>query len=70
MYAWWRLVKVWASLRFDDHRSMEPANVRMGPTGLIGTLTRTKTSGLGKRHEVLGLFVLEGAFVADPQWLT
>ena len=69
-YAWWKAVKVWASLRFDDHRGLVPAGLTWADDkGLAGTLTRTKTTGRGKRVENLPLFVSCDAFLHDPAWL-
>ena len=70
MYAWIRLIKVWGTLRFDDHRGLEPRNVALTEAGLVGTLTRTKTSGLGKKREVLGLFIDSAVHISEPAWLS
>ena len=48
MYAWFRLLRVWASLHFDDHRGLVPKLLHMAAGALRGTLVRTKTSGLGR----------------------
>ena len=69
MYAWWLCVKVWGCLRFDDHRGLAPKSMRLTPKGLDALLTRTKTSGPGKKVEVLPLHVAQGAFIVEPTWL-
>ena len=69
MYAWFRLVKVWGTLRFDDHRGLVPSTMSMRSDGMHGTLERTKTSGLGKARQHLPLFVAKGAALSDPDWL-
>ena len=70
MYAWWLLLKVWGSLRFDDHRGLIPRGLFLGADGLRGALVRTKTSGAGKSKEVLPLFISRDAFVNEPgEWL-
>ena len=70
MYAWWLLLKVWGSLRFDDHRGLIPKGLFLGADGLRGALVRTKTSGAGKSKEVLPLFISRDAFVNEPgEWL-
>ena len=55
--AWVRLVKVWASLRYDDLSWLAPAALRLGTRGLEATLRRTKTSGAGRRVRELPLLV-------------
>ncbi len=68
MYAWWRLLKVWCALRWDDHRGLVPASLVVG-AGLRGTLSRTKTSGPDKQTELLPIFVGTDAFLEDKAWL-
>ena len=36
-FAWWTLLQNWATLRFDDHRGIEFASVRVSPLGLHQT---------------------------------
>ena len=40
-----------------------------GAKGVAAVLTRTKTSGAGKRVRELPLFVPKAAFIASPVWL-
>jgi len=60
---------VWASLRFDDHRGLAPSAVQFTPRGLEAVLSRTKTTGPGKRVTALPVVVGFGAFLRQPQWL-
>ena len=53
MYAWYRLVRCWSAMRFDDHRGMAPRLIRLGASGLRATLVQTKTTGAGKKKEQL-----------------
>ena len=69
MYAWFRLVKVWGSLRFDDHRGALPKLLEFSAAGLMGTLVRTKTSGAGRKREELYVHVSAGAFILVASWL-
>ena len=39
------------------------------PSGLRGTLVRTKTTGAGKKKEQLEVVVDAAAFISDPTWL-
>jgi hypothetical protein len=70
MYAWWKLLKVYGCLRFDDHRGIQPATLLLGPTGLSTTLTRTKTSGSGKTRETMPLVVSAGTDTTGHGWLS
>ena len=40
LYSWWTLLQNWATLRFDDHRGIEFASVRVSQLGLQARLTR------------------------------
>jgi len=68
-FAWWHLLAVWASLRFDDHRGLPPSSVQLTPRGLEAVLCRTKTTGPGKRIAALPLVVGFGAYLRQPRWL-
>jgi len=68
-YAWWHLLALWASLRFDDHRGLPPGSVILTARGLEATLERTKTTGPGKRVTALPLVVSHGAYLRRPGWL-
>ena len=70
LLAWVRLLKVWAVLRGDDLQGLSPDSMALGPSGLSGTLTRTKTSGSGRRQETLPVWVEKGACFQDPAWLS
>ena len=70
MVAWYKLVRVWASLRFDDHRGLDPRSLMLTSTGWSGTLTQTKTSGAGKAREELPLFVSASAYLARAGWFS
>jgi len=68
-HAWWHLLALWASLRFDDHRGLAPGSVQLTVRGLEATLSRTKTTGPGKRIDTLPLVVGYGAYLLRPTWL-
>ena len=69
MFAWFRLVRLWACLRFDDHRGLLPQSMRLVSGCLKGTLVRTKTSGPGRRREELYIHVDSAAYLVSPGWL-
>ena len=69
LFAWYRLVRFWSSMRFDDHRGLVPTAMTLRSGSLRGTLVRTKTTGAGKRQEQLFINVGVEAFVCEPTWL-
>jgi hypothetical protein len=69
MYAWWKLIKVYGTLRFDDHRGLDPASLVLTSATLSGSLTRTKTSGTGKARENLPLSISAFAAISGLDWL-
>ena len=68
--AWIRLVKLWASLRFDDIAHMRHDMLKSYEGRLSGLMRRTKTTGAGKRVKELPLHVSKDAWVRHPEWLT
>ena len=68
-FAWWLLVALWASLRFDDHRGLAPGAIQFTPRGLEAVLSRTKTTGPGKRVASLPMVIGYGAYLKQPGWL-
>jgi hypothetical protein len=67
--AWVRLIKLWASLRFSDVQWTSPASLVMDAQGLTGTLSRTKTSGVGKSVLSQPFYVASDSWIASPTWL-
>eukprot|EP00971_Amphidinium_carterae_P036907 725521-Amphidinium_carterae.1 len=69
MYSWRSLVKVWATLRFDDMRGIFPQTLSMDERGLSFTLVRSKSTGPGKRHQQVPCFVSAQVWLREPLWL-
>lgn len=70
VYAWVLLLKVWAALRTDDLAGISPQHVRYTAAGLELQISRSKTSGPGRRMRWLTAFVSEGvSFGGNPKWL-
>ena len=67
--AWIRLIKVWATLRYDCHTHIAPADIRFYEGRLTVTLRRSKTTGANKRVKQLPIIVCEHAYVRGPSWL-
>ena len=68
-YAWFRLVKLWTGMRFADTKGLEEQTLEMGDQGLTGVLTRTKTSGPGKRVVHLRIWVNVECWLKRRHWL-
>ena len=60
--AWLRLVKIWGTLRFDDTSWLAPSGLHVRDGALTATLTRTKTSGAGRRVPELPLAISNECF--------
>ena len=69
LFSWYRLVRIWGTVRFDDHTGLMPASMRLISGSLRGTLVRTKTSGAGKKREELYLHIDVTALFFHPSWL-
>ena len=67
-FAWYRLFRHWASLRWDDTQGLVPSSLERRSRGVFGLLERTKTSGPGKRQDCLPVWVSNDAHVRYP-WL-
>ena len=67
--AWLRLVKIWASLRFDDTLGIRPELMVLTSGGLEAQLERTKTSGPGRKVRWLSFFVSARATITGVPWL-
>ena len=69
-YAWYRLVKLWAGMRFSDTTGLSFKTLEWEPNGLTAVLTRTKTSGPGKKVTLLRIFVSSRAWIKRDLWLS
>ena len=67
-FAWYRLLRHWSALRWDDTQALLPASLRRMARGVVGKLERTKTSGKGKALQILPVFVSDQAYIETP-WL-
>jgi hypothetical protein len=68
-FAWYRLVRVWASLRFSDTEGAPPGEMTLTTRGLSLRLERTKTTGAGKKVLALPAYVSADAWIAEQKWL-
>ncbi|CAE8621781.1 unnamed protein product [Polarella glacialis] len=68
-FAWYKLVKVWASLRSDDCMGLQPCHLKTVAGGIEFMLERTKTSGPGRRLRWLKGYVSSRATITGNGWL-
>ena len=64
-----KLLKVWASLRWDDTVGAPPHRLILRLSGLEGLHERTKVSGPAKKSVWLPFFIGMEAYIVKPQWL-
>ena len=69
-YAWYRLVKIWAGLRFDDTKGTPNRSMELKETHLLGVIHKSKTSGPGKRVLLLPFYVSKESWVSRHNWLS
>ena len=67
-FAWYRLLRHWASLRWDDTQGINPESLDRRARGLFAALEKSKTSGPGKKLKILPVYVSDHAYLAFP-WL-
>eukprot|EP00439_Symbiodinium_sp_Y106_P004796 s6147_g1.t1 len=60
---------IWGCLRCDDLQGISPESITLSQLGLKFTLSRTKTSGPGKRVGQLQGFVLRSISLSGYDWL-
>ena len=68
LYAWFYLLQTWCSLRFDDHRGLEPGLLRNTEHSLTGVLTRSKTHGPDKKIQRNPIFLDKSCWIAVKDW--
>ena len=69
IWAWIKLVKVWASLRWSDVQVIIPQELCLIEGRLTTILRKTKTSGPNQQVKELPVCVSERAYFAKPKWI-
>ena len=67
--AFYRPLKCWGTLRYDDVQHMSPQAVRFFSGRLTTTLYETKTSGPERRQVELPVAVTEDSWICNRDWL-
>ncbi|CAK9037827.1 DnaJ-like subfamily C member 17 [Durusdinium trenchii] len=69
-FAWYKLLKLWGARRCHDAEGIPPASISYDPTtGFEADITRSKTTGAGRRVEVVQIFVSSSACLVCRDWL-
>ena len=69
LIAWIKLVKLWATLRWDDIQKIVPKELKFYGGRMTTILRSTKTTGPSKRVQELPVCVSEHAYISNPFWL-
>ena len=70
VYSWWMLVQNYATLRFSDHRGLNPGEVTFREGSFHAHLTRSKTIGQDKTITSKPLVIDACCFFSHRAWLT
>ena len=70
IYAWWTCVQSWATLRFDDHRGINPRDIRIDCSSCTATLTRGKKIGEDKAVQSRPLIIDAECFLHSRSWIS
>ena len=68
--AWYRLVKCWGTLRYDDIQHLSPHAVRFYGGRFLAILYETKTSGPERRQVELPIAITEDSWICNRDWLS
>ena len=69
IYAWWKLVRVWECMRYDDILHVDPKMITEDRDSVFFPLTSTKTTGAGRRVEIIFACVSRKAALRHGDWL-
>ena len=67
--AWVVLVCIWACMRLSDLEGLVPGKISLSSRGLKGFLTRTKTTGPGKRVKEVPIFIARNVSLSGADWM-
>ena len=70
VFAWFKLVKLWAMLRWNDTLGIPALRIQyVKKKGLVGDIVRSKTTGVGRRIETQQFYVAEESWLLAEGWL-
>lgn len=67
--AYYRLLKCWGTLRYDDIQHLSPSAIRFFAGRFMAILYETKTSGPERRHVELPIAITEDSWICNKNWL-
>ena len=70
IYAWWTCIQSWATLRFDDHRGINPRDIRIDSSSFSATLARGKTIGEDKAIRSRPLIIDAECYLHSRCWIS
>ena len=68
-YAWFKLVKLWGAMRYSDTTGVRMQTAEMDKVCWSADLTRTKTTGPGKKVRIVKVFISKHAYLRKHDWL-
>ena len=68
-WCWLRLIKVWCCLRWDDLQHVEPSSLRLDEFCLSLTISRSKTTGPGRRTRLVRAYAHRLANFSGKDWM-
>ena len=70
VFCWFKLLKLWGALRSHDAKGVPPATLTFGEAvGLQGDIVRGKTTGVGRRVEIVQFHISKDAWLVSKEWL-
>ena len=70
VYCWHKLLKLWGALRCHDSEGIPPSSIRFDPqVGLEGEIHRSKTTGSGKRIEIVQFHISCRSWLVHKEWI-
>ena len=68
-FAFYKLMKLWGAMRYHDTTGVDFSSARLDGVAFSANLTRTKTSGPGKKITILKLVIGTDVYVEESNWL-
>ena len=68
VFGWFFLLQAWCTLRFDDHRGLEPASIRDSTEAFSAVLTRSKTHVPHRGPERKVVYMDKACWLHEPSW--
>ena len=68
-YAWFKLAKLWGAMRYSDTTGIKVQSAEMDKVCWSADLTRTKTTGPGKKVRIVKVFISKHAYLRHHDWL-